>query len=187
MAPPWSPWLRSGSVIDRRSTAENFQNRGPSTPSHRRRGAIAVRVRHKPQWHRHDRRDSAVVPSLIAVALRICSKLPQCQPRVGPIIIIIIILFIYWAPYPASCSWRSPDRRGTAITAAAPPWLQWHRTMTAVAPTSPPRLRSTTTVQLRQSRLTLLRRSRGVSTAVMAVLRRCYHLTGPAVLPPTPL
>ena len=29
MAPPWSPWFRSGSVIDRRSTAENCQNRGP--------------------------------------------------------------------------------------------------------------------------------------------------------------
>ena len=37
-------------------------------PSHRRRGATAVLVRHKPQWHRHDRRDSTVVPSLIVVA-----------------------------------------------------------------------------------------------------------------------
>ena len=37
-------------------------------PSHRRRGATAVLVRHKPQWHRHDRRGSAVIPSLIAVA-----------------------------------------------------------------------------------------------------------------------
>ena len=33
-------------------------------------GATAVRVRHKPQWHRHDRRGSAVVPSLIVVAQR---------------------------------------------------------------------------------------------------------------------
>ena len=32
------------------------------------RGATAVLVRHKPQCHRHDRRSSAVVPSLIAVA-----------------------------------------------------------------------------------------------------------------------
>ena len=39
-------------------------------PSHRRRGATAVLVRHKPQWHRHDRRDSTVVPSLIVVAPR---------------------------------------------------------------------------------------------------------------------
>ena len=33
-------------------------------------GATAVLVRHKPQWHRHDRRGSAVVPSLIAVTPR---------------------------------------------------------------------------------------------------------------------
>ena len=39
-------------------------------PLHRRRGATAVLVRHKPQWHRHDRRDSTVVPSLIVVAPR---------------------------------------------------------------------------------------------------------------------
>ena len=37
-------------------------------PSHRRRGATAVHVRHKPQWNRYDRRGSAVIPSLIAVA-----------------------------------------------------------------------------------------------------------------------
>ena len=40
----------------------------PNTPSHRRPGATAELVRHKPQWHRHDRRGSAVDPSLIAVA-----------------------------------------------------------------------------------------------------------------------
>ena len=39
-------------------------------PSHRRRGATAVLVRHKPQWHRHGRHGSAVVPSLIVVAPR---------------------------------------------------------------------------------------------------------------------
>ena len=39
-------------------------------PSHRRRSATAVLVRHKPQFHRHDHRGSAVVPSLIAVAPR---------------------------------------------------------------------------------------------------------------------
>ena len=38
--------------------------------SHRRRGDTAVLVRHKPEWHRHDRRGSAVVPSLIAIAPR---------------------------------------------------------------------------------------------------------------------
>ena len=39
-------------------------------PSHRRRGATAVLIRHKLQWHRHDRRGSTVVPSLIVVAPR---------------------------------------------------------------------------------------------------------------------
>ena len=39
-------------------------------PSHRRRGATAVLVRHKPKLHRHGRSGSAVVPSLIAVAPR---------------------------------------------------------------------------------------------------------------------
>ena len=39
-------------------------------PSHRRRGATEALVRHKLQWHRHDRCGSAVVPSLIAVAPR---------------------------------------------------------------------------------------------------------------------
>ena len=64
-------------------------------PSHRMRGVTAVLVRHKPQWHRHDRRSSAVVPSLIAVAppkprtfavarrkLLTCSAVPpQYYPR----------------------------------------------------------------------------------------------------------
>ncbi len=39
-------------------------------PSHRRCCATAVLVRHKPHWHRHARRGSAVVPSLIAVPPR---------------------------------------------------------------------------------------------------------------------
>ena len=43
-------------------------------PSHRRRDDTAVLARHKPQWHRHGRRGSAVVPSLIVVAPRKLSK-----------------------------------------------------------------------------------------------------------------
>ena len=70
-----------------------------TTPSHPRRGATAVFVRHKPQWHRHDHHGSAVVQSLIAVVpwktvktadLRCgtaetlsCSKLPQCHRELG--------------------------------------------------------------------------------------------------------
>ena len=130
-------------------------------PSHRRRGATAVFVRHKPQWHRHDRRGSAVVPSVIAVAPRktvktadlrggtaetwTCSKLPQTTAG------------------KANPQW---DRRDTAMTAVAPPWPPWYRTRTAVAPPSPPCLRSTTAVQSPKSRMATLRRSRGGSTAV---------------------
>ena len=70
-------------------------------PSHRRRGATVVLVRHEPHWHRHDRRGSAVVSSLIAVAARktvktadLCGgtaktlnmfKTSAVPPRVGPI------------------------------------------------------------------------------------------------------
>ena len=67
-------------LIDRRSTAENCQNRGPSRcsavppqyyPRHTER-AVPLRclydINRSGQWHRHDRRGSAVVPSLIAVA-----------------------------------------------------------------------------------------------------------------------
>ena len=43
-------------------------------PSHRRRGATTVLVRHKPQWHSHDRRGSTVVPSLIVVVPRTIVK-----------------------------------------------------------------------------------------------------------------
>ena len=50
-------------------------------PSHRRRGATAVLVRHKPHWHPHDRRGSAVVPSVIAVAPR--KTVNIAEPRGG--------------------------------------------------------------------------------------------------------
>ena len=100
------------------------------TPSHRRRGVTAVRVRHKPQWHRHDRRGSAVVPSLIASAPRKTVKTADLRggtaetlniiktsavpPRVGP------------KPH-----W---DRRGTALTAVAPYKDRSSTSITAVLP-----------------------------------------------------
>ena len=60
----------------------------------------------------------------------------------------------------------------------------------AAAPPLPPRHRRASAVQPPCNREKVdwrhVRRSRGVSTAVMAVLPRCYHLTGPAVLPSTP-
>ena len=202
-------------------------------PSHRRRGATAVLVRHKPQWHRHDRRGSAVVPSLIAVAppksvktadirggtaetfnmfRRASAVLPPSHRRRGAT-----------AVAPPKTVKTADLRGGTAETfnmfktsevpqrvgpirsgvAAAPPWPPWHRTritvappsppcprsstsITAVspqyhlhhrrasivAPPSPPCLRSTTAVQSRKCRLTILRRSRGGSTAVKCVTGR---------------
>ena len=113
----------------------------PYTPSHRRRGATAVLVRHKPQWHRHDRRGSAALGSVIdrrstvenllkprtfAMAQRklwTCSKLPQChrglgQSRVG-------------SPR------QRHDCHGT---------VYGHHTMTAVAPPSPSCPRSSTSI-----------------------------------------
>ena len=106
-------------------------------PSHRRRGAIAVFVRHKTQWHRHDRRGSTVVPSLIAVAPRktvntadlrggtaetliMFNKTSAGPPRVGPI------------------SVRSPRHRhyrhGTAMTAVAPYKDRSSTSTTAMSP-----------------------------------------------------
>ena len=96
-------------------------------PSHRMRGVTEALVRHKPQWHRHDRRGSVVVPSLIAVAPPKTVKTADLRggkaetfnmfktstvpPRVGPI------------------------RSGVT---AAPPRPPWHHTRTALAPPSPP-------------------------------------------------
>ena len=79
-AEPLRPW-RCNFGLCRTSTAEAPRLRCDGgrrsaviPPSHRRRGATAVLVRHKPQWHRHDRRDSTVVPSLIVAAPRTTVK-----------------------------------------------------------------------------------------------------------------
>ena len=143
-------------------------------PSHRRRGATAVLVRHKPQLRSHDRSGSAVVPSLIAVAPRktvniadfrggTAETLNMCNtsavlPRVGPM------------------SWPPRHRHDRRSTVRGPQCHLHHRRASAVQ--SP--------YNREQVDWRPLRRSRGVSTAVTAVLPRCYHLIGPAVLPPTP-
>ena len=140
-------------------------------PSHRRRGATAVLVRHKPQWHRRDRGGSAVVPSLIAVAppktvktadLRGGTaetfnmfKTSAVSPRVGPIRIEV--------------PRHRHDRRGNV---QGPQWHLHHRRAPAVAPPSRPCLRSTTAVQSRKCRRATLRRSHGGSTAVKCVTGR---------------
>ena len=95
-----------------------------------------------------------------------CSKLPQSHRGLGQSAV------------------GSPRHRhyhrGTAMTAMVPYKDRSSTSITAVPPQHNRRAIA------KQSKLASLRRSRGVSTADMAVLPRCYHLTGPAVLPPTP-
>ena len=126
-------------------------------PSHRRRGATAVLVRHKPQWHRHDRCGSAVIPSLIAVAPPKTVKTAELRggtaetfnifktsavaSRVG-LIRSGVAVAPYGPPWHRTRTAVAPykDRRGTV---QGPPW---HRTRTAVAPPSPPCPRSSTSI-----------------------------------------
>ena len=77
-------------------------------PSHRRRGATAVLVRQTPQCHRHDRRGSAVVSSLIAVKPRQIVKTadiisPSHRGRGATAV------FVRHTP-----QWYRHDRRGSA-------------------------------------------------------------------------
>ena len=76
-------------------------------PSHRRRDATAVLVRHKPQWHRHDRRGSAVVPSLITVAPPKTVKTADVRGGTAETLNI----------FKTSAGWANPQwgRRGTAM------------------------------------------------------------------------
>ena len=106
-------------------------------PSHRRRGATAVLVRHRPQWHRHGRRGfrSGFVIDRRSIA-------ENCQNRGSR-----------WHGgncehvqnfRSATAGWANSqrDRRGIAMIAATPPWPPWNRTRTAAAPPSRPCLRS---------------------------------------------
>ena len=115
VAPPWSPWLRSGSVIERRSNAEKCQLRG-------RRGAIEVLVRHKRQWHCHDRRGSTVVPSLSDVAPQ--KNVKTADIRGGTAETLNMFKTSEAPPQLWPISVGSPRhrhyRRSTAMTAAAP-------------------------------------------------------------------
>ena len=135
VTPPWSQWFRSGSVIDRRSTAENCQHRGPS------------------RWHggnfEHVQNFRSSTAGWANVRIAAAPPLPPQHRRDTAMTAV--------APY--------KDRSSTSITAVHP---QYNRRAIA------------------KNRLATLRRSRGVSTAVTAVLPRCYHLTGLVVLPPTP-
>ena len=68
-----------------------------------------VPVRHKPQWQRHDRRGSAVVPTLIAVAPRKTVKtadlLPPSHRRRGATAVLVR----------HKPQWHRHDRRGSAM------------------------------------------------------------------------
>ena len=130
-------------------------------PSHRGRGATAVLVRHKPHWHRHDRRGSASDRRSTA------ENGQHCRPSRGH-----GGNFEHVQKLPqATAGWANPhwDRRGTAMTAVAPPGTDMtavvpykNRSSTSITAVSP----STTAVQSRKRRMATLRRSRGGSTAV---------------------
>ena len=105
-------------------------------PSHRRRGATAVLVRHKPQWHRHDRRGSAVVPSVIAVAPRKTVKTADLRGGTAE----TLNMFKTSAGHRGlgQSAVGSPrhrhDRRGTAMTAVVPYKNRSSTSITAVPP-----------------------------------------------------
>ena len=95
-------------------------------PSHRRRGATAVLARHKPQWHRHDRRGSAVIQSLIAVAPSKTVKTADLRGGTAETFHIF--------KTSAVSSRVGPIRRGTAMTAVAPYKDRSSTSITAEAP-----------------------------------------------------
>ncbi len=95
-------------------------------PSHRRPGVTAVLVRHKPQWHLHDRRGSAVVPSLIDVAPP--KTVNTADVRGGTAETLNM--------FKTSAGWANPQwgRSGTAMTAVAPYKDRSRTSITAVRP-----------------------------------------------------
>ena len=95
-------------------------------PSHRRRGATAVLVRHNPQWHRHDRRGSAVIQSLIAVAPPKNVKIADLRGGTAETFNIF--------KTSAVSSRVGPPRHGTAMTAVAPYKDRSSTSITAVPP-----------------------------------------------------
>ena len=105
-------------------------------PSHRRRGATAVLVRHKPHWHRHDHRGSAVVPSVIAVAPRKTVKIADLRGGTAE----TLNMFKTSAGHRGlgQSAVGSPrhrhDRRGTAMTAVVPYKNSSSTSITAVPP-----------------------------------------------------
>ena len=105
-------------------------------PSHQRRGATAVLVRHKPQSHRHDRRGSAVVPSLIAEASRIIVKPVDLRGGTAETLNTFKTSAVPPCVWPISVG--SPRhrhyRRGTAMTVVSPYNDRCSTSITAVPP-----------------------------------------------------
>ena len=105
-------------------------------PSHRRRGDTAVLVRHKPQWHRHDRRGSAVVPSLIVVAPRKTVKTSDLRGSTAETLNMFKTSAVPRGLGQSAVG--SPrhrhDRRRTAMTAVAPYKNRSSTSITAVPP-----------------------------------------------------
>ena len=99
-----------------------------SLSSHRRRGATAVLVRHKPQWHRHDRRGSAVVPSLIVVAPRKTVKTADLRGGTAATLNMFrrasAVLVPSHQRHGATAVLVRHNRSGTAMIAVVPPWFR---------------------------------------------------------------
>ena len=81
-----SPWYRSGSVIDRHSTAENCQNRGPSrwhgeNFEHVQNFRSATAGWANPQWGRRGTAMAAVAPYKDRSSTSITAVLPQYNRR----------------------------------------------------------------------------------------------------------
>ena len=127
-----------GCLVCQQTTASCLRNGAmykgnPNTPSHRRRGATAVLVQHKPQWHRHDRRVSAVVPSLIAMAVAPRKIVKTAELRGATCGGNFEHVQNFHSP---TAGWANPqwDRRGTAMTAVAPYKDRSSTSITAVPP-----------------------------------------------------
>ena len=99
-------------------------------------GATAVVVRHKPQWHRHDRRGSVVVPVLIAVAPRKNVKISDLRGGTAETLNMFKTSAV--PPRLGQSAVGSPRhrhyRRGTAMTAVVPYKDRSSTSITAVRP-----------------------------------------------------
>ena len=108
----------------------NFEHVPPClavlVPSHRRRGATAVIVQHKPQWHHHDRSGSVIDRRSTA------ENCQNCRPSRGHGGNFEHVQNFH----SATAGWANPqwDRRGTALTTVVPYKNRSSTSITAVPP-----------------------------------------------------